>query len=160
MNGNSNNDIPSPAQPGSNYIMIYGELDGTSSLTSSSLSSKKHRKVTALSLEVSDLAYFTELQPPLVQEDGMNKLNTTLPLVFCISRDRTNDENRNPSKKHLRRRRRNKYVTIGEQGETPENTRNGTDTQAQEGRLTRDSEADQAAGVALNKDGCQAAKSA
>ena len=98
----------------------------------------------ALSLELSDLAYFIELQEFLLLQDGIEQLNNKPPLIRQITRDRANDEKVNESKKHLRRRRRQGQKT-DEIGNT-KNTRINAVTHAQQ-RPSCGTEADQAAGL-------------
>ena len=129
-------------------IMIYGELssddDGCLSssshdVTKSRASTERHGRKPAVSLEVSDLSYFTELYAELQMVDGIEELNNKLSLVTQITRDRADEGKRNASKMLLRRRIKKK--TIGQRGNT-ENTR--IDPKPQE-----HTEADSAAGAGV-----------
>ena len=139
-------------------IMIYGELssdeDGflSSSLhlhdeTKSRPSTERHEPKPALSLEVSELAYFTELYAELQMVDGIEELSNKLSLVTKITRDRADEGKRNANKKRLRRCLKNK--TIRQRGNT-ENTRIDSITQVQQSQ-SQCSEADHAAGGVATK---------
>ena len=112
----------------------------------------------ALSLEISDLAYFIELQDSLL----LQQLNNKPPLIWQMSRDRANDAKVNESKKNLRRRRRQGNVS-NDTGNTKNASINAV-TRVQQ-RPPHASEADQAAGGVVNtntpaKDSVRAARSA
>ena len=146
-------------------IMIYAELssddDGCLSssshdVTKSRASTKRHGRKAAVSLEVSDLSYFTELYAELQMVDGIEELNNKLSLVTQITRDRADVKKRNANKMRLRRRLKNK--TISQRGNT-ENTRIDPKPQVH-------TEADRAAGAGVLskttpvRDESRAAKSA
>ena len=109
-----NNLFSSQNHRGSKPIVIYGELSSSEDDDTSSQkrtpSTAKNRRRKALSLEVSPLAYFNELEAVMLKENGIGQLNDQLPLVIRISRDRANDEK---PKKHLRRRRHGRKITSG-----------------------------------------------
>ena len=108
------NNLSSQNHCGSKPIVICGELSSSEDDDTSSQkrtpSSVKNRQRKALSLEISPLAYFTELEAVMLKENGIGQLNDQLPLVIQISRDRANDEK---PKKHLRRRRHGRKITTG-----------------------------------------------
>lgn len=114
-----NNLSPQSHSDNNPIIMIYGELstDDDSCLSSSSHDGmskspvKKCGRKTASSVEVSEFVYFTKLNAARKMVGGIEELNNKLPLVTQITQDRTDEEKRIFSKKHLRRRLRNKKIS-------------------------------------------------